>query len=672
MAALVHLASVLLALYPSGAAAAAASCRCTPPQPCWAAVPWATLNSSVNGLLSASYDPVGAPCQQDSNGAACASALRSSDDEFWLSGQAGGYLHTGLFGQWNLSTAQGHGFSVAAQSAADVQATVAFASAHNLRLVVKNTGHDWYARSTAPGALVLWTHNLRSIAFDPAFVCQGCLPASATYAVTVGAGVQFEALYPAAQQLGRHVIGGTCDSVGAAGCWLGGCYGSFSRRFGAGALNLLQARLVLANGSLVTANAASHAELFWGLRGGGPGLAGVVLELTAVAHPAPTHVYSGSATFSAPNASAFQAVLQAALQLLDGPLQGPDWAGGGYALGQWSISFSTHGYEQSAEAWAAATAPMLAWCAAQAQATGCAGSSGGSAWNASTWAPGQGFPWLEAHPDREISTALLASFTRYLPLSQRATPAGLAAAAAALIQATALVPAGAGPTASRGTFYTMYDKGQAGLQAEQAALFAATSLNPVLLDASALVLAMWNVPSLPTAPQGAATLAALWPRLQQYVVLGQSDPLWEPCAAGAGGDEKQAAACFQGFLSERAPLLQAQLGALKSSLYSSFPNRHPDTGLPFSGSYIAETDFLEEDWAESQWGAVNYARLLALKKEYDPEGLFVCHHVSGGEEEGAQHTQQHTHSHTALTHPTHSHFQCVGSEAWTPDGNCRV
>jgi FAD/FMN-containing dehydrogenase len=57
--------------------------------------------------------------------------------------------------------------------------------------------------------------------------------------------VQFQELYVAAQQAGRLVIGGTCDSVSVGGCWLGGCYGSFSRVFGSGAANLLELRLVL-------------------------------------------------------------------------------------------------------------------------------------------------------------------------------------------------------------------------------------------------------------------------------------------------------------------------------------------------------------------------------------------------------------------------------------------
>jgi FAD/FMN-containing dehydrogenase len=61
---------------------------------------------------------------------------------------------------------------------------------------------------------------------------------------------------------------------------------------------------------------------------------------------------------------------------------------------------------------------------------------------------------------------------------------------------------------------------------------------------------------------------------------------------------------------------------------------------PDAGSYVNETDYFEPDWQRSFWGE-NYPKLLRIKQKYDPEGLFVCHH-------------------------------CVGSEAWSPDGMCRV
>jgi hypothetical protein len=50
-----------------------------------------------------------------------------------------------------------------------------------------------------------------------------------------------------------------------------------------------------------------------------------------------------------------------------------------------------------------------------------------------------------------------------------------------------------------------------------------------------------------------------------------------------------------------------------------------------AGSYVAETDYFERSWQRSFWGA-NYPRHLAVKKKYDPEGLFFVHHGVGSEE----------------------------------------
>jgi hypothetical protein len=49
------------------------------------------------------------------------------------------------------------------------------------------------------------------------------------------------------------------------------------------------------------------------------------------------------------------------------------------------------------------------------------------------------------------------------------------------------------------------------------------------------------------------------------------------------------------------------------------------------GSYVNETNYFETDWQRAFWGD-NYARLHAIKKRYDPEGLFFVHHGVGSEE----------------------------------------
>jgi hypothetical protein len=50
-----------------------------------------------------------------------------------------------------------------------------------------------------------------------------------------------------------------------------------------------------------------------------------------------------------------------------------------------------------------------------------------------------------------------------------------------------------------------------------------------------------------------------------------------------------------------------------------------------TGSYVAESDFFEPRWRRSHWGS-NYPRLAAVKKKYDPDGLFTVHHGVGSGE----------------------------------------
>ena len=53
--------------------------------------------------------------------------------------------------------------------------------------------------------------------------------------------------------------------------------------------------------------------------------------------------------------------------------------------------------------------------------------------------------------------------------------------------------------------------------------------------------------------------------------------------------------------------------------------------LPRVGSYVWETDYFQPHWQDAFWGE-NYARLLAVKAKYDPDGLFFLHHGVGSED----------------------------------------
>ena len=52
---------------------------------------------------------------------------------------------------------------------------------------------------------------------------------------------------------------------------------------------------------------------------------------------------------------------------------------------------------------------------------------------------------------------------------------------------------------------------------------------------------------------------------------------------------------------------------------------------PDAGSYVSEAGFFDPEWRRRYWGP-NYRRLSAVKKKYDPDGLFVVHHGVGSEE----------------------------------------
>ncbi|KAI0813096.1 FAD-binding domain-containing protein [Xylaria sp. FL0064] len=178
-------------------------------------------------------------------------------------------------------------YVVNATSAGQVVEAVKFAAEHNLRLRIKNSGHDYTGRSSGAGALSIWTRHLTSTETVSSFVPEGCASGSSSHDVVVaGAGVNVEELYNWGAQNGQVTIGGYTTTVGAAGGYiLGGGLGPLVPIFGLGVDNLFQVGIVTADGGVKIANECQNGDLFWALRGGG-GAFGVTTRIWMKSYPA--------------------------------------------------------------------------------------------------------------------------------------------------------------------------------------------------------------------------------------------------------------------------------------------------------------------------------------------------------------------------------------------------
>ncbi|KAG0236152.1 hypothetical protein BGW42_004036 [Actinomortierella wolfii] len=273
-------------------------CRCLPDLPCWPSTSvWSSFNETVGGRLIATY-PVARECHDPFyDEAKCSEIKQGYFYDRWRQLQPGAVQYTSwetLKGQGCLGTNQTQPchqgnvplYTVNVSTVADVQATVRFAAKHNIRLVVKNTGHDYLGRSTGASSITLWTYFKKKVEVTDKFVPEGApqdtKPADA---IVLESGVLWEDAYKAVYEHGRIVVGGADPTVGTSGGYcLSGGHSSLSPRHGLCVDNVLQYKVVTADGKLRVANTYQNQDLFWALRGGGPGF-GVVVEAVYRTHP---------------------------------------------------------------------------------------------------------------------------------------------------------------------------------------------------------------------------------------------------------------------------------------------------------------------------------------------------------------------------------------------------
>jgi FAD/FMN-containing dehydrogenase len=163
---------------------------------------------------------------------------------------------------------------------ADVIAAVNFGRDGELAIAIRGGGHNGPGFGSVNEGLVIDLSMMKGVRVDPA-----------NRTVRVGAGCTTGDVDHATHAFGLAIPFGIVSTTGVAGLTLSGGHGYLSRQYGLAIDNLIEADVVLADGTFVIANKTDSPDLLWGLRGGG-GNFGVVTSFLFEAHPAST-VYGG-------------------------------------------------------------------------------------------------------------------------------------------------------------------------------------------------------------------------------------------------------------------------------------------------------------------------------------------------------------------------------------------
>ncbi|KAK7962720.1 uncharacterized protein PG986_003545 [Apiospora aurea] len=269
-------------------------CRCFPGDDCWPSLEdWNDFNETISGRLIVTV-PIASPCHDSFPGVEYDAEKCADIQANWArpslhfatthSPMASFFANLSCdpFTPRHAPCSVGAyvSYAVNASGVSDYRATVAFAKKHNIRLMIRNTGHDYMGKSTGAGALALWTHNIKALS-----VLDYTSTTYAGKAMKIGAGVQASEAQALAKANGLVVVEGDCPSVGIAGGYTqGGGTSPLASKFGLAADQVLEWEVLTGKGELLTATPTQNSDLYWALCGGGGGTYGVVLSMTVKLH----------------------------------------------------------------------------------------------------------------------------------------------------------------------------------------------------------------------------------------------------------------------------------------------------------------------------------------------------------------------------------------------------
>lgn len=151
-------------------------------------------------------------------------------------------------------------------NAADVVTAVRFAKARRMHVSVSSGRHAYDGQGVATDTVHIDMRNMNKVS-----------PDASNMRVHIEMGAIFEKVYAEVDKVGKLFVGGSCPTVALGGFMSAGGTSVNSRMKGLGADSALSLRVVTAAGELVDTSPTINPELFWALLGGG-GNFGIVVD----------------------------------------------------------------------------------------------------------------------------------------------------------------------------------------------------------------------------------------------------------------------------------------------------------------------------------------------------------------------------------------------------------
>ena len=161
-------------------------------------------------------------------------------------------------GIWNGNADCHPALIVRCADVADVIEAVNFAREQGMVISVRSGGHSLAGYSTNDDGMVIDLSHMKSISIDPE-----------RRVARIEAGLTWKEVAEALQPYGLALTSGDTGSVGVGGLILGGGIGWMVRKYAMTIDHVRAVEVVTADGEFLRASADEHADLYWGLRGGG-------------------------------------------------------------------------------------------------------------------------------------------------------------------------------------------------------------------------------------------------------------------------------------------------------------------------------------------------------------------------------------------------------------------